>query len=61
MLDFEDFSVLDLTELKKKKFKDSCCHSYLTTKGRCFTCPEENAFVEENEVSDQEKEEFNES
>ncbi len=61
MLDYEDFSVLEITELKKKNFKDSCCHSYLTTKGRCFTCPEDNSSLEEDEVIENEKEEFNES
>ena len=60
MIDYEDFSVLDLTELKKRKFNDSCCHSYLTTKGRCFTCPEEDAFVDA-EKEESEEEEFNES
>jgi hypothetical protein len=56
MLDFDDFSVLDLTDLKKKRFKDSCCHSYLTPKGRCFTCPEEqivdNVYEKEGEKNE---------
>jgi len=56
MLDFEDFSALDLTDLKKKRFKDSCCHSYLTPKGRCFTCPEEqivdNAYEKEGDKNE---------
>ena len=48
-VDLDDFSIL---EVKKKNFKDSCCHSYLTLKGRCYTCPEEDEFektlVDEN-------------
>ncbi len=24
----------------QKKFNISCCRSYLTPKGRCYTCPE---------------------
>ena len=32
-------------EAKEKKFNISCCRSYLTPKGRCYTCPElENEF-----------------
>ena len=27
-------------ELEKKRFNISCCRSYLTPKGRCYTCPE---------------------
>ncbi len=27
-------------ELTKKRFNISCCRSYLTPKGRCYTCPE---------------------
>ena len=27
-------------ELKEKRFNISCCRSYLTPKGRCYTCPE---------------------
>ena len=39
--DFNEFSILEIKEVKSKKFKDSCCHSYLTIKGRCFTCPDD--------------------
>ena len=28
--------------IKKREFKISCCRSYLTPKGRCYTCPEED-------------------
>lgn len=27
-------------DLKQKKYNISCCCSYLTPKGRCYTCPE---------------------
>jgi len=27
-------------ELTEKRFNISCCRSYLTPKGRCYTCPE---------------------
>lgn len=27
-------------EVAQKKFNISCCKSYLTPKGRCYTCPE---------------------
>lgn len=26
--------------LAEKRFNISCCRSYLTPKGRCYTCPE---------------------
>ena len=26
--------------ISPKKFNISCCRSYLTPKGRCYTCPE---------------------
>ena len=27
---------------KEVKFKETCCKSYLTSKGRCYSCPEQN-------------------
>jgi len=40
----------DLDEIKIKQFKLSCCQSYLTPKGRCFSCPEHLELdLEENE------------
>ena len=30
----------DLEEVKTIKYKDVCCESYKTPKGRCYTCPE---------------------
>ncbi|MBI2665133.1 hypothetical protein HYX12_00750 [Candidatus Woesearchaeota archaeon] len=34
----EDIKDLENSFIKKKE-KTSCCHSYLTPKGRCYTCP----------------------
>ena len=31
-----------MEEVIIKKFNISCCRSYLTPRGRCFSCPEEN-------------------
>lgn len=48
-----------MEELKKqdnlgqKRFKQSCCHSYLTSKGRCYTCPELNEEKESENESDE--------
>lgn len=33
----------DLKTVGKIKFKISCCKSYLTPKGRCYTCPEDDS------------------
>jgi hypothetical protein len=30
----------DLEIVKEKHFNVSCCRSYTTPKGRCYTCPE---------------------
>lgn len=30
----------DVTVIKKIKYKEACCASYRTPKGRCYTCPE---------------------
>ncbi|MDP3733625.1 MAG: hypothetical protein Q8R37_00180 [Nanoarchaeota archaeon] len=32
----------DIELVKKREFNVSCCRSYLTPKGRCFTCPEQD-------------------
>ena len=32
---------IDVEVIRVKKFKLSCCRSYLTPKGRCYTCPED--------------------
>lgn len=50
-------------ELKEKKFNISCCRSYLTPKGRCYTCPEledelENEFEELELQKDQDEEQW---
>ncbi|MBI4147226.1 hypothetical protein HY494_01090 [Candidatus Woesearchaeota archaeon] len=35
----------------ERKFKITCCRSYLTPKGRCYTCSE----IEEKEESEMDK------
>jgi len=30
-----------MEEVIVRKFKETCCQSYLTPKGRCYTCPEQ--------------------
>lgn len=35
LLENEDFEIME-----KKGYNISCCRSYLTPKGRCYTCPE---------------------
>ncbi|MBS3117077.1 hypothetical protein J4421_05775 [Candidatus Woesearchaeota archaeon] len=42
---------------EKKHCKISCCRSYTTPKGRCYTCPEE-LFNEENELPDPDDEKW---
>src|SRR3989344_245899 len=45
----------DLTEQERqKRFNISCCRSYLTPKGRCYTCPE----LDEFEQKDPDEEEY---
>ncbi|MBI2662002.1 hypothetical protein HYX11_00915 [Candidatus Woesearchaeota archaeon] len=39
----------DLRTAKKIRFKEGCCKSYLTPKGRCYTCPEEYVPIDEKE------------
>ena len=39
----------DLQEINTRKFNISCCRSYLTTRGRCFSCPEQNLDEEDTE------------
>ncbi|MDP3698388.1 MAG: hypothetical protein Q8R47_02270 [Nanoarchaeota archaeon] len=41
-------------ETSQRKFNISCCRSYLTPKGRCYTCPELEEELE-NELGKQEK------
>jgi hypothetical protein len=36
-------NIIEEEDLKKNiKFKETCCKSYLTPKGRCYTCPFNN-------------------
>ncbi len=37
----EDLSLVDIEPVSTKKYKISCCRSYLTPKGRCYTCLED--------------------
>jgi len=51
--------LIDMEEIKEeqeeqKKFNISCCRSYLTPKGRCYTCPE----MDEFEQKDPDEEEY---
>ncbi|HLC81856.1 MAG TPA: hypothetical protein VJH68_04320 [Candidatus Nanoarchaeia archaeon] len=38
--ELEELSAEELTEIRTIKYKETCCQSYLTPKGRCYTCPE---------------------
>ena len=37
----EEFADIDIEPVSEKKFKISCCRSYMTPKGRCYTCPDD--------------------
>ncbi len=37
----EEFDDFDVEAVKKKGYNISCCCSYLTPKGRCYSCPEQ--------------------
>ena len=41
----------------ERKFKITCCRSYLTPKGRCYTCPELEEEKEESEMDKGQEEE----
>ncbi len=38
----------ELISAKSKETLESCCKSYLETKGRCFDCPDWNNFNQED-------------
>jgi len=40
--------------IQPKVFKISCCRSYMTTKGRCYTCPEDD-YEDENDDNREEE------
>ena len=40
-------------EVQEKKIKLSCCRSYLTPKGRCYTCPETENMPEESDPEEE--------
>jgi len=37
----EEIDLEDLKTAQSKQFNISCCRSYLTPRGRCYSCPEE--------------------
>ena len=39
--DLADFDFEDLKFVTTRSPKMSCCRSYLSPKGRCYTCPDE--------------------
>lgn len=41
-------------EVAPKRFNISCCKSYLTPKGRCYTCPELEEELEMQKDPDEE-------
>ena len=41
----------------ERKFKITCCRSYLNPKGRCYTCPELGEKKEESEMDKSQEEE----
>ncbi len=43
----------DIEIVKEKKYNISCCRSYLTPKGRCYTCPEEDGETPDEEALDE--------
>jgi len=47
---------MDEEELKERKFNISCCRSYLTPKGRCYTCPELEDEIDQIEQKDPDEE-----
>ncbi len=44
----------DLENLEQKGYKISCCRSYLTPKGRCYTCPEDDFEDEDDDNMEEE-------
>ena len=45
----DDFSEEDLETAEKKEYNISCCRSYLTPKGQCYTCPHNHSDNEEED------------
>jgi len=37
----------EIATAKRIVLKEGCCKSYLTSKGRCYTCPEEDNWPED--------------
>ena len=44
----------DVEAIQKKGYNISCCRSYLTPKGRCYTCPELEEELEREKDPDEE-------
>lgn len=40
----------DIEIVKSKDYNISCCKSYMTPKGRCYTCPEQNERDPDEEI-----------
>ena len=37
-------------EIVPRKYKETCCESYRTPKGRCYTCPEQKDIDPDAEI-----------
>lgn len=48
-MDEEQLFLEDLQDIKEKKFNISCCRSYLTTRGRCYSCPDQDLSEQDDE------------
>ena len=48
---------LDIEKIEDRKFNISCCRSYMTPRGRCYSCPEDNEFGKEMDGHEEENEE----
>lgn len=42
--------IMEEDESGPRRFNISCCRSYLTPKGRCYTCPELDETAEDLEI-----------
>jgi len=39
---------IEIEPVNEKGFKISCCRSYMTPKGRCYTCPEQELYEDKD-------------
>ncbi len=44
-----EITLEEINDVRSKYIKASCCHSYKTPKGRCYTCPDWKAPAELDE------------